>query len=113
MMIDENKAVLASASFYRQGWFFNEEYSGLPEKIKKEIHVLCAALAQEARCIILMGFYKEDGTFFIQYMAPEEDLEFDEIGARLAVDKAQKENEELFKSLSLWYKTFIIAGVSK
>ena len=44
-------------------------------------------------------------------MNQPEDYLYDEIGAKLEVGYVERDNEELFNSLSLWYKTFILGEI--
>lgn len=99
------KAILLAASFYKKSYYFNEEFSGLPESIQKEMRIACAVAAEKIRGIITAGFY-EDGTVFIEASGDESDFDYDEIGARLVVDSLIKEKEELIKAMGLWYVIF-------
>jgi hypothetical protein len=105
---DAIKCVLNSASFYKQKYYFNEEFERLPEKIKNEMKVITVCLAQLTRGIIMTGFYRDNGDFYIEAMSEPDDMDYDEIGARLEVNKVERESRELFEQLTLWYKTFVI-----
>lgn len=106
--MDGNKDILCSASFYKQGYFFNEEFSAIPENIKRELKVITVCLSEKIRGISILGFYRDNGDFYIEAMNSPEDFLYDDIGAKLEVNQVERENKELFNSLSLWYKTFII-----
>ncbi len=95
--MEENKDILCSASYYKHGYFFNEKFNGIPENVKRELRVICACLAERTKGIAIIGFYKE---------RPDDYL-YDEIGAKLEVGYVERDNEELFNSLSLWYRTFV------
>lgn len=110
--MDENKVVLCSASFYKQGYYFGEEFNGLPENIKKELRVITVCLSEKIRAISILGFYKDTGDFYIEVMNSPDDFLYDDIGAKLEVIQVEKENAELFSSLSLWYRTFVLKDVS-
>ncbi|MGN1317807.1 MAG: DUF6145 family protein [Lachnospirales bacterium] len=109
--MDNNKTVLCSASFYKQGYFFNEEYSTLPENIKRELKVIAVCLSEKIRAISIFGFYKDTGDFYIEVLNSPDDFLYDEIGAKLELMQVEKENQELFSSLTLWYKTFILKDI--
>jgi hypothetical protein len=106
--MEDIKTVLNSASFYKQKYYFNEEYAKLPEKIKEEMKVITICLAQITRGIVVTGFYRDNGDFYIEAMSEPDDMDYDEIGARLEVNKTERESRELFEQLTLWYRTFVI-----
>ncbi len=109
--MESNKDILCSASFYKQGYFFNEEFSGIPENIKKELRVITVCLSEKTRGISILGFYKDNGDFYIEAMNAPDDFLYDDIGAKLEVNQVEKENAELFNSLTLWYKAFVIKDI--
>ena len=106
-----DKDVLCSASFYKQGYYFNEEFKSIPENIKKELRVITICLSVKIRGIAVLGFYKDNGDFYIEAMNAPDDFAYDEIGAKLEVNQVELENKELFNSLTLWYKTFVLKDV--
>ncbi len=99
------KKVLAVASYEKQKYFMEPAFISLPEGIQKEIKILCVLTAQKLCCTFLMGF-EEDGTIYFEIVKPENDFDFDEIGADLEVKKIQTEKKELLKALKLWYVFF-------
>ncbi len=110
--MDNNKDILCSASFYKQGYFYNNKFSAIPENIKKELKVITVCLSEKIRGISIFGFYKDNGYFYIETMNLPDDLLYDEIGAKLEVNQVENENQELFNSLSLWYRTFILKEIN-
>jgi glycine/serine hydroxymethyltransferase len=104
----KEKAILCSASHYKQGYAYNEDFSGIPENIRKELKVIAVCLAEKTRGIATLGFYTDNGDFFVEVSGNENDALYDEIGARLEANGVAKDYEELFKALSLWYRTFVI-----
>lgn len=105
--MEENKDILCSASYYKHGYFFNEKFNRLPEQIKRELRVITVCMAERIKGIAILGFYKDSADVYIEVMNQPDDYLYDEIGAKLEVGYAERDNEELFRSLSLWYKTFI------
>lgn len=97
--------ILAVANFEQQKYFFEPEFSGLPEMVRKEIQVICVNFAQKLGCTFLMGFY-ENGEIYFESVQAEEDLNFDEIGAELEIKKILRERKELLKMLRLWYMIY-------
>ena len=106
--MEDLKDILCSASFYKQGYFLNDKFDRLPEGIKKDLKIISVTLAQRIRAISIIGFYKDNGDVYIEVMNQADDLLYDEIAAKLELGYVERDNEELFSSLSLWYKTFMI-----
>lgn len=99
------KEVIAAASSYNQKYYFNPKFNGLPIDIKNDIKTITVCLAEKLHGIFNMGFY-EDGSIFFESLGENDDFDYDEIGAKLEIKKLEKEEKELIKSLSLWYKVF-------
>jgi len=99
------KNILAAASFYKRARYFNDEYANLPTQVRDELLAACSLAAEQTRGIVTLGFY-EDGTVFAEASGAEDDLNYDEIGARLLVDTMLEEKADLFRSLRLWYAAF-------
>ncbi len=97
--------ILAVANFEQQKYFFEPEFLGLPEMVRKEIQVVCVSFAQKLGCTFLMGFH-EDGEIYFESVQAEEDLNFDEIGAELEIKKILRERKELLKMLRVWYRIY-------
>lgn len=108
--MEDVKEILCSASYYKHGYFLNEKFQRLPEKIKRELRVIAVYLAERTKGIAIIGFYKDSCDVYIEAMNSPEDYLYDEIGAKLEVGYAERDNEELWKSLSLWYRTFFKGG---
>lgn len=105
--MEENKDILCSASYYKHGYFYNEDFNRLPERVKRELRVIVTYLAERTKGIAIIGFYKDTADVYIEALNQPDDFLYDDIGAKYEVGCVERENEELFKSLSLWYKTFI------
>lgn len=99
--------VLCGANSYEQKYYFNEEFKGLPEGIKQELHILCVLYTEEVSGILTLQ-YDVDGNLEFQVSAPEEDLLFDEIGSALKIKQYQLEKRELLEALELYYKVFYL-----
>jgi len=99
------KDIVAAASFYKHVRFFNEAYNDLPAAVRDELVAACALTAEEVRGVVTMGFYA-DGTVFIETDGAADDFDYDEIGARLVIDRLTAEKTELLRGLQLWYVAF-------
>ncbi len=103
------KSVICAASVYKQKFYFNDKYAGLPEKIKKEIKVKVITLAEKLHCIFIMGFY-DDGGVYYETRSEEGDFFFDEVGAALEVGRLERNERELAEELGVWYKVFMLGA---
>ena len=98
---------LCAASAYEQKYYFNENFSKLPESIKEELHIMCVLFTEEVGGAFMIGF-DDDGHVILITDADEADLLYDEIGAGLLVKEVRKRKEELFESLEAFYRAFIL-----
>lgn len=100
-----NKHVLASASYYTQKYFINEEFTELPTEIRNEIRVICIALAEKIHGVFTMGFY-DNGQVFMESTGEEVDYDYDDIGAQLEMKRLETEKKELLKAMQLWFAVY-------
>ncbi len=96
------KVVLSSASFYTQKYYLNPEFDTLPTDIRNQLRYICIPLAEKLHCIFTIGFYS-NGSVYIETKAEEVDYDYDDIGSKLEIKKLEKEKEEFFETLRLWY----------
>ena len=97
--------VLCAANAYIQKYYFNEDFGLLPQAIKEELQILCVTFTEEVGGIITL-YYDDKGNLCIRTEASESDMLYDEIGAELKIKQIRREQEELFRSLELFYQTF-------
>ncbi len=97
-----DKKIMAVTNFYKQKYFFEEEFTDLPQKVRDEIQILLVKLAEKTHSIVQLGFY-DDGEIFLETIQVEGDFSYDEIGAPLVAKRTQQENSELFNMLENWY----------
>jgi hypothetical protein len=100
-MNEEN--VLCAASSYQQKYYFNPRFDKIPDRVKKELQILCVSFTEEAGGILVMEFAK-DGELMIRVQADDNDYLFDEIESGLRIRRMQDENKELFMQLETCYK---------
>lgn len=105
--IDDGRMVLCAANKYEMKYFFNKTFQSLPESIQNELHIISVLFAQEVGGIFKILF-EEDGDVTIETEASEEDILYDDISAGLMVAEIKRTRQELFESLSLYYKVFIL-----
>lgn len=112
-MCDEEKIVLCGANAYDKKYYFNDQFSGMPDSIKDELHIICVLFTEEAGGIFTIEFEK-DGNIFLRTEFAEDDFLYDEISSGLLVSEIRRKRQEMFESLSLYYRIFILhedAGV--
>lgn len=104
---DMSRKVLCATNAYEKKYYFNEEFSQLPEDIKNELRIISTLFTEEVGGIFSFVF-EDDGELVIETDADEDDILYDEIGAGLLVRKIQMHRQELFEKLTLFYKVFFL-----
>ena len=103
----EDRKVLCGANAYEQKYYFNPEFSSLPQQIQDELHILCVLFTEEIGGIFTVE-YNEDGELELRTEALEADAMYDDIGGALRIKQLQEEKRELFRSLDLFYRLFFL-----
>ncbi len=103
----DNRIVLCGANAYEKKYYFNEQFNGIPESIKDELHIICVLFTEEVGGIFTIVF-EEDGTLSLETNAEEDDIYYDEISSGLLVGEIRRKRQELLESLSLFYRVFIL-----
>ena len=101
------RVVLCGANAYEQKYYFNEQFAGIPESIKEELHVICVLFTEEVGGIFTIVF-EEDGSVLLETNAEEDDLLYDEISSGLLVGEIRRNRQEMLESLQLYYRVFIL-----
>ena len=105
--MDENKIVLCGANAYEKKCYFNEEqFKMSPDSIKQELHVICVLFTEEVGGVFTIAF-EEDGNVVMETNADDDDIYYDEISSGLLISEIRRNRQELFESLSLYYRVFI------
>lgn len=105
--MDENKIVLCGANAYEKKYYFNEEqFEMIPDSIKQELHVICVLFTEEVGGVFTIAF-EEDGNVVMETNADDDDIYYDEISSGLLISEIRRSRQELFESLSLYYRVFI------
>lgn len=105
--MNEDRIILCGANSYEQKYYFNEDFKLIPESIQEELHIICVLFTEEVGGVFMIGF-DEDGKLILITDADEEDILYDEIGAGLLAKEVTKRKHELFESLELFYKAFVL-----
>ena len=105
--MEDNRVVLCGANAYEKKYYFNEQFKGIPDSIKDELHIICVLFTEEVGGIFTIVF-DEDGTIAMETNAEDDDIYYDEISSGLLVGEIRRKRQELFESLRLYYKVFIL-----
>ena len=103
----EERIVLCGANAYEQKYYFNEQFNGIPDSIKDELHIICVLFTEEVGGIFTIVF-EEDGTLSLETNAEEDDIYYDEISSGLLIGEIRKKRQDLLEALSLYYRVFIL-----
>ncbi len=106
-MTENNRIVLCGANAYEQKYYFNQQFKAIPQFIQDELHIICVLFTEEVGGIFTLVF-EEDGTLNMETNAEETDIYYDEIGSALLVKKIRQTRQELFESLSMYYRVVIL-----
>lgn len=105
--MDREKTVLCGANSYEMKYYFNQQFDGIPESIQEELHILCVLFTEEVGGVFVIAF-EEDGNVVLETNADDDDIYYDEISSGLMVSEVRRKRRELFESLSLYYRVFIL-----
>lgn len=67
---------------------------------------MCALYGRCRRCPQVV--FDEDGSLQLRTQTEEDDILYDEIGSVLKIKQLQREKEELFESLEMYYRVFYL-----
>ena len=107
MAMCEEKMVLCGANAYEQKYYFNEKFKGIPESIQNELHIICVLFTEEVGGIFTIEFEK-DGSISMRTEYTDDDFLYDEVSSGLLVGEIRRKRQDLFESLSLYYRVFIL-----
>ena len=99
--------VICGANAYDQKYYFNDKYNNLPDSVKDELHIICVLFTEEIGGIFTIEF-EDDGSVSMRTEAAPEDYLYDEIGSGLLVSEIRRKRQELFESLSLYYRAVVL-----
>ncbi|MCH5342776.1 MAG: hypothetical protein J1E64_01965 [Acetatifactor sp.] len=105
--MEDNKMVLCGANAYEKKYYFNETFKAIPDSIKDELHIICVLFTEEVGGIFTIAF-EEDGTVVMETNADEDDIYYDEVSSGLLVAEIRRQRQEMFESLSLYYRVVIL-----
>lgn len=102
--------VLCASNGYEQKYYLNPDFENLPASVRDELKILCVLFTEEIGGIFLLE-YDEDGNLNMKVMHDDFDASYDEIGCGLKIKQLQTEKRDLFESLEMFYKVFVLGEV--
>ena len=99
--------VLCGANSYVEKYYFNEDFSKLPEQVKEELQIMCVMFTEDVGGVLTLEFTPE-GELDFKVQADDKDYLFDEIGSGLKIRQYQREKKELLESLELYYRVVFL-----
>ena len=103
----QDKIVLCGASAYEQKYYFNQDFSSLPDAVKQELQIMCVLYTEDIGGILTLEF-DEEGNLQFKTEALDSDAMYDEIGSVLKIKQLQSEKRELLESLEMYYRVFFL-----
>ncbi len=107
MTMYDDDQVLCAASAYTKQYYFNPAFGALPGNVQEELHILCVLFTEDVGGTLVL-YFDEEGSLLCETSAAEEDLLYDEIGSGLKMREMREEHAELFQSLELFYRVFVL-----
>ena len=108
----QDKIVLCGASAYEQKYYFNQDFSSLPDAVKQELQIMCVLYTEDIGGILTLEF-DEEGNLQFKTEALDADAMYDEIGSVLKIKQLQSEKRELLESLEMYYRVFFLGEAPK
>ena len=104
---EKDGVVLCGASAYEKKYYFNSEFSKLPEQVKDTLHIICVEFTEKCGGTFIIRF-GENGELTLVTDAEEADAMYDEIGAELEIRRLQTSQRQLFEEISLFYRVVFL-----
>lgn len=105
--LKDGRMVLCAANKYEMKYFFNKNFERIPKSIQNELHIISVLFVQEVGGIFKIVF-DEDGDITMETESAEDDFLYDDISAGLMVAEIKRTRQEMFESLRMFYKVFIL-----
>ena len=103
----DGRVVLCGANAYEKKYYFNRKFDGIPQSVKDELHIICVLFTEEVGGIFTI-VYEEDGGIALETNFSSDDFLYDEISSGLMIREVQRNRQELFEALQLYYRVFIL-----
>ena len=100
------KIVVCGANAYEQKYYFNKEFSKIPQSVQDDLHILCVLFTEEVGGVFTIGF-DEDGELLLETRADDDDITYDEIASGMMIKKVRDSRQGVFEALQLYYRALI------
>ena len=100
------RIVVCGANAYEQKYYFNKEFSRIPQSVQDDLHILCVLFTEEVGGVFTIGF-DEDGELLLETRADDDDITYDEIASGMMIKKVRDSRQEVFEALQLYYRALI------
>ena len=107
MYDSQETVVLCGANSYEQKYYFNQDFSGLPEQIRQELQIMCVLFTEDVGGILRLEF-DEKGNLNLTVESKEDDFFFDEIGSVLKIKQLRAEKRELLENMETYFRVFFL-----
>ena len=101
-----DRIVVCGANAYEQKYYFNKEFSRIPQSVQDDLHILCVLFTEEVGGVFTIGF-DEDGELLLETRADDDDITYDEIASGMMIKKVRDSRQEVFEALQLYYRALI------
>lgn len=101
--------MLCGASAYEQKYYFNPDFSSLPESVRQELQIMCVLFTEDVGGILTLEF-DEEGNLQFRTEALEADARYDDIGSGLRIKQLREDKKELLEALEMYYRVFFLGG---
>ena len=105
--MEQENLVLCGANSYEQKYYLNQQFSGMPEQVRKELQIMCVLYTEEVGGVLTLEFTPE-GELIFRTQADDSDYLYDEISGGLKIGELRREKQELLEALELYYQVFIL-----
>lgn len=105
--MDSDRIILCGSSAYDKRYYFNEEFSSLPEAVKQELQIMCVLYTEDVGGILTLEF-DDNGNLLFQVSAKDDDFFFDEIGSHLKIKDMRIKRKDLLEGLETYFKVFYL-----
>ncbi len=100
------RIVVCGANAYEQKYYFNKEFSKIPQSVQDDLHILCVLFTEEVGGVFTIGF-DEDGELLLETRADDDDITYDEIASGMMIKKVRDSRQDVFEALQLYYRALI------
>lgn len=104
-----SRQVIIAASGYEEKYYFNKEFTELPEGIREDLIKIAVTFVEDVGGTFEIGFDVEDHVeVYVEAHSDEDDITYDDIGSRMNLIRIEKDYQEFFDALVKWYTMIYI-----